>query len=76
MEVKTYTKIAVDMNNNDLDLLQNTSNLVTSLIITMDQNKAENVACNGYDGCRTFTKEDLRRVADILEYLYGIDEIY
>ena len=76
MEVKTYTKIAVDMDNKDLELLRNASDLVTSLIITMDKNKAENITCNDYDGCRSFNKEDLRRVTDILEYLQDIDEIY
>ena len=76
MEVKTYTKIAVDMDNHDLELLRNASDLVTSLIITMDKNKAENITCNDYDGGRSFTKEDLRRVTDILEYLQDIDEIY
>ena len=76
MEIRTYTKIAVDMDNNDLDLLRNASNLVTSLIITMDKNKVENITCNDYDGGRSFTKEDLRRVTDILEYLQDIDEIY
>ena len=35
MEVKTYTKIAVDMDNHDLELLRNASDLVTSLIITI-----------------------------------------
>ena len=34
MEIKTYTKIAVDMDNKDLELLRNASDLVTSLIIT------------------------------------------
>lgn len=76
MEVKTYTKIAVDMNNKDLELLRNASDLVTSLIITMNKNNALNVICNDYDGVRTFTKEDLQRVTDILEYLQDIDEIY
>lgn len=76
MEVKTYTKIAVDMDNHDLELLRNASDLVTSLIITMDKNKAENITCNDYDGVRSFNKEDLRRVTDILEYLQDIDEIY
>ena len=76
MEVKTYTKIAVDMDNHDLELLRNASDLVTSLIITMDKNKAENITCNDYDCGRSFNKEDLRRVTDILEYLQDIDEIY
>ena len=76
MEIKTYTKIAVDMDNHDLELLQNASNLVTSLIITMNKNNALNVVCNDCDGVRTFTKEDLQRVTDILEYLQDIDEIY
>ena len=76
MEIKTYTKIAVDMDDHDLELLRNTSDLVTSLIITMDKNKAENITCNDYDGGRSFNKEDLRRVTDILEYLQDIDEIY
>lgn len=76
MEVKTYTKIAVDMDNKDLESLRNASDLVTSLIITMDKNKAENIICNDYDGGRSFNKEDLRRVTDILEYLQDIDEIY
>ena len=76
MEIKTYTKIAVDMDNHDLELLRNASDLVTSLIITMDKNKAENITCNDCDGVRTFTKEDLQRVTDILEYLQDIDEIY
>ena len=76
MEIRTYTKIAVDMDNNDLDLLRNASNLVTSLIITMDKNKAENITCNDYDGGRSFNKEDLRHVTEILEYLQDIDEIY
>ena len=76
MEIKTYTKIAVDMDNHDLELLRNASDLVTSLIITMNKNNALNVVCNDCDGVRTFTKEDLQRVADILEYLQDIDEIY
>ena len=76
MEVKTYTKITVDMDNKDLELLRNASNLVTSLIITMNKNNALNVTCNDYDGVRTYTKEDLQRVTDILEYLQDIDEIY
>ena len=76
MEVKTYTKIAVDMDNHDLKLLRNASDLVTSLIITMNKNNALNVVCNDCDGVRTFTKEDLQRVTDILEYLQDIDEIY
>lgn len=76
MEVKTYTKIAVDMDNHDLELLRNASDLVTSLIITMNKNNALNVICNDCDGVRTFTKEDLQRVTDILEYLQDIDEIY
>ena len=76
MEVKTYTKIAVDMDNHDLELLRNASDLVTSLIITMNNNNALNVICNDCDGVRTFTKEDLQRVTDILEYLQDIDEIY
>ena len=76
MEVKTYTKIAIDMDNHDLELLQNASNLVTSLIITMNKNNALNVICNDCDGVRTFTKEDLQRVTDILDYLQDIDEIY
>lgn len=76
MEIRTYTKIAVDMDNNDLDLLRNASDLVTSLIMTMDKNKAENITCNDCDGGRSFNKEDLRRVTDILEYLQDIDEIY
>ena len=76
MEVKTYTKIAVDMDNKDLELLRNASDLVTSLIITMNKNNALNVICNDCDGVRTFTKEDLQRVTDILEYLQDIDEIY
>ena len=76
MEVKTYTKIAVDMDNHDLELLRNASDLVTSLIITMNKNNALNVVCNDCDGVRTFTKEDLQRVTDILEYLQDIDEIY
>ena len=29
MEIRAYTKIAVDMDNNDLDLLRNVSDLVT-----------------------------------------------
>ena len=76
MEVKTYTKIAIDMDNHDLELLQNASDLVTSLIITMNKNNALNVICNDCDGVRTFTKEDLQRVTDILDYLQDIDEIY
>ena len=76
MEIKTYTKIAVDMDNHDLELLRNASDLVTSLIITMDKNKAENITCNDYDGGRSFNKEDLQRVTNILEYLQDIDEIY
>ena len=76
MEIKTYTKIAVDMDNHDLELLRNASDLLTSLIITMNKNNALNVVCNDYDGVRTFTKEDLQRVTDILEYLQDIDEIY
>ena len=76
MEIKTYTKIAVDMDNKDLELLRNASDLVTSLIITMNKNNALNVICNDCDGGRTFTKEDLQRVTDILEYLQDIDEIY
>ena len=76
MEIKTYTKIAVDMDNHDLELLRNASDLVTSLIITMNKNNALNVVCNDCDGVRTFTKEDLQRVTDILEYLQDIDEIY
>ena len=76
MEVKTYTKIAIDMDNHDLELLQNASDLVTSLIITMNKNNALNVICNDCDGVRTYTKEDLQRVTDILEYLQDIDEIY
>ena len=76
MEIRTYTKIAVDMDNNDLDLLRNASDLVTSLIITMNKNNALNVICNDYDGVRTYTKEDLQRVTDILDYLQDIDEIY
>ena len=76
MEVKTYTKIAIDMDNHDLELLQNASNLVTSLIITMNKNNDLNVVCNDCDGVRTFTKEDLQRVTDILDYLQDIDEIY
>ena len=76
MEIKTYTKIAVDMDNHDLELLRNASDLVTSLIITMNKNNALNVICNDCDGVRTFTKEDLQRVTDILEYLQDIDEIY
>ena len=76
MEFKTYTKIAVDMDNKDLELLRNASDLVTSLIITMNKNNALNVICNDCDGVRTFTKEDLQRVTDILEYLQDIDEIY
>ena len=76
MEIKTYTKIAVDMDNHDLELLRNASDLVTSLIITMNKNNALNVVCNDCDGIRTFTKEDLQRVTDILEYLQDIDEIY
>ena len=76
MEIKTYTKIAVDMDNHDLESLRNASDLVTSLIITMDKNKAENITCNDYDGGRSFNKDDLRRVTDILEYLQDIDEIY
>lgn len=76
MEVKTYTKIAIDMDNHDLELLRNASDLVTSLIITMNKNNALNVICNDYDGVRTYTKEDLQRVTDILEYLQDIDEIY
>ena len=76
MEIKTYTKIAIDMDNKDLELLRNASDLVTSLIITMNKNNALNVICNDYDGVRTFTKEDLQRVTDILEYLQDIDEIY
>ena len=76
MEVKTYTKIAVDMDNKDLELLRNASDLVTSLIITMNKNNALNIICNDCDGVRTFTKEDLQRVTDILEYLQDIDEIY
>ena len=76
MEVKTYTKIAVDMDNHDLELLRNASDLVTSLIITMNKNNDLNVVCNDYDGVRTFTKEDLQRVTDILDYLQDIDEIY
>ena len=76
MEVKTYTKIAVDMDNHDLELLRNASDLVTSLIITMNKNNALNVICNDYDGVRTFTKEDIQRVTDILDYLQDIDEIY
>ena len=76
MEVKTYTKIAIDMDNHDLELLQNASDLVTSLIITMNKNNALNVICNDCDGVRTFTKEDIQRVTDILEYLQDIDEIY
>ena len=42
----------------------------------MDKNKVENITCNDYDGGRSFNKEDLRRVTDILEYLQDIDEIY
>ena len=42
----------------------------------MNKNNALNVTCNDYDGVRTFTKEDLQRVTDILEYLQDIDEIY
>ena len=76
MEIKTYTKIAVHMDNHDLELLRNASDLVTSLIITMNKNNALNVICNDYDGVRTFTKEDIQRVTDILEYLQDIDEIY
>ena len=76
MEIKTYTKIAVDMDNHDLELLRNASDLLTSLIITMNKNNALNVICNDCDGVRTFTKEDLQRVTDILEYLQDIDEIY
>ena len=76
MEIKTYTKIAVDMDNHDLELLRNASDLVTSLIITMNKNNALNVVCNDCDGVRTFTKEDLQRVTDILDYLQDIDEIY
>ena len=76
MEIKTYTKIAIDMDNKDLELLRNASDLVTSLIITMNKNNALNVVCNDCDGIRTFTKEDLQRVTDILEYLQDIDEIY
>ena len=76
MEFKTYTKIAVDMDNKDLELLRNASDLVTSLIITMNKNNALNVICNDCDGVRTFTKEDLQRVTDILEYLQDIDKIY
>ena len=76
MEIKTYTKIAVDRDNHDLELLRNASDLLTSLIITMNKNNALNVVCNDCDGVRTFTKEDLQRVADILEYLQDIDEIY
>ena len=76
MEIKTYTKIAIDMDNKDLELLRNASDLVTSLIITMNKNNALNVICNDYDGVRTFTKEDIQRVTDILEYLQDIDEIY
>ena len=76
MEIKTYTKIAVDMDNHDLELLRNASDLLTSLIITMNKNNALNVVCNDCDGVRTFTKEDLQRVTDILEYLQDIDEIY
>ena len=76
MEIKTYTKIAVDMDNHDLELLRNASDLVTSLIITMNKNNALNVICNDYDGVRTFTKEDIQRVTDILDYLQDIDEIY
>ena len=76
MEIKTYTKIAVDMDNHDLELLRNASDLVTSLIITMNKNNALNVVCNDCDGVRTFTKEDLQRVTNILEYLQDIDEIY
>ena len=76
MEVKTYTKIAIDMDNHDLELLQNASDLVTSLIITMNKDNALNVTCNDYDGGRTFAKEDLQRVTDILDYLQDIDEIY
>ena len=76
MEIKTYTKIAVDMDNKDLELLRNASDLVTSLIITMNKNNALNVICNDCDGVRTFTKEDIQRVTDILEYLQDIDEIY
>lgn len=76
MEFKTYTKIAVDMDNKDLELLRNASDLVTSLIITMNKNNALNVICNDCDGVRTYTKEDLQRVTDILEYLQDIDEIY
>ena len=76
MEIKTYTKIAVDMDNHDLELLRNASDLVTSLIITMNKNNALNVVCNDCDSVRTFTKEDLQRVTDILEYLQDIDEIY
>ena len=76
MEIKTYTKIAVDMDNHDLELLRNASDLVTSLIITMNKNNALNIVCNDCDGVRTFTKEDLQRVTDILDYLQDIDEIY
>ena len=76
MEVKTYTIIAVDMDNHYLELLRHASDLVTSLIITMNKNNALNVVCNDCDGVRTFTKEDLQRVTDILEYLQDIDEIY
>ena len=76
MEIKTYTKIAIDMDNHDLELLRNASDLLTSLIITMNKNNALNVTCNDCDGVHTFTKEDLQRVTDILEYLQDIDEIY
>ena len=64
------------MDNHDLELLRNASDLLTSLIITMNKNNALNVVGNDCDGVRTFTKEDLQRVTDILEYLQDIDEIY
>ena len=46
------------------------------IAIIKNKNKAENITCNDYDGGRSFNKEDLRRVTDILEYLQDIDEIY
>ena len=76
MEIKNYKKIDDNMDKNDLELLRNEYDLVTSLIITMNKNNALNVICNDCDGGRTFAKEDLQRVTDILEYLQDIDEIY
>ena len=39
-------------------------------------NDIKNITCNDYDGGRSFNKEDLRHVTEILEYLQDIDEIY